>query len=1586
MAKEFELSPVGKVVWEDRYAKKDELGNVVEKDVLETFFRVATAIASKEKDPKKWAKVFYDVMVQSRFCPAGRVLAHSGTHYSQLLNCFVLPFEKDSLESIMTTAKNMAIIQKFGGGCIGGESVVLTNKGPLSIKDIVENPENGVKSVLSYNSENRETEYCEILDRHITDLPGERVFQVEFEDLRGGIAARMRASDWHPFFVFDGKDVIEVRADELKPGMAVIGSTDIDPEYDDWGWLLGYLAGDGAIDPNGLDHTRVRLVDDSEECIARASCTLKVSYNPSKDKRYKVKMWECGAYGDMAERIKEEFNGYQTALTKHIPSSVWSSSAKSRFSFLVGYLDADGWFNKEKKRFEVFTVSECLCKETIALAGGLGIRTSYRFRKSSKENESDGWEVNILSSQFISDSILKVSAKYKSKDSGWVCGVLDFSSVWKDRLADSGMDVRTSEAWRGKTEVGGLTVSLAYWLQHGKATRETAAAVLRECGETKLANAVLSSQIIKSSKPTDRPETLFDLSVAKNKTYLASDPTTGAFVVVHNTGFSYSKLRPAGCYITGVNGRSCGTIGFVGMMSTVSEVIEQGGTRRGANMGCLEVWHPDVWEFISYKNDHNWDTLREFIDVKDEERWRYFKYENLYKWQMYNVSVAVSDEFLEALEKDEVWPFMWEGKEWELYKVIYKMCVSFDPENPIFKEKAFEVTADCDATAIWKVKRKVPFPKGTDKFEVISRRKVKASEVWDQIAFNAWSDGCPGIINLSEMRRMHNLEYTGTIEATNPCLIGSSLMITSEGFKKIGDLDGKRATIYNGKSWAEGEVFCSGVKPVYEVRLSNGLFLKSTLDHLVFDENDSEIEMGKTLGLNLQRSFGPSEWGGFRHSLSGSELMCLGFVFGDGNFHKASGRYKYVYIGVEDEDMIEIFNSIGESLEETDRYDRRLLSSKFADLCETLEFPHETLPDRTLSDRILQLPSTELLYFLKGLYSANGSVLKSHRRVTYKSSCRELIDQLQIILAAFNIKSYVTKNGSHKVKFENGDYVCRESYDLNITSDDLAVFNSKIGFIQEYKDQKMDIVLSGNNGRRLKPKVVSIEYIGEEKVYDFKMPEDHFAFVNGLKVHNCGEQPLPANSVCNLSSIILPLFVNKSTRTIDFDLLKETVHAAVRFSDNVIDNCEFPLPEVGVKALEERRVGLGTMGIHDMLIEMHLGYDTQEGRDLAEKVLEFIRDEAYRASIELAKEKGPFPSFDKKKFLNSGFIKTLPKDIRDGIREFGIRNGTLLTQAPTGSISAFLSFSSGCEPWYSLSFTRNTRLGSYVDGCGAYIKWEKEHPNEPTPTYFKGAAEIAPIDHVKMMIVFSKYVDSAVSKTVNLPNQATVADVKEIFDFALANGVKGLTVFRDGSKEGVLIDNKKKIIVEAKKTVQELQDMDVEPDFESRKAPRKRGGKTVGSTIRVHMQKHNLYISVNRNKDGDLVEVFATVGENKNQNANHTSGVEDSWAEGLAKMISLALRAGVDVNSIIRNLKNIPSDKPVFTTIGDNESSEMIPSPPHAIARAIEEEVMNPIVLGVSKGVVNSQNPSCVSCGSTNTIPDSPTCYACQDCGYKGCG
>jgi ribonucleoside-diphosphate reductase alpha chain len=473
---------------------------------------------------------------------------------------------------------------------------------------------------------------------------------------------------------------------------------------------------------------------------------------------------------------------------------------------------------------------------------------------------------------------------------------------------------------------------------------------------------------------------------------------------------------------------------------------------------------------------------------------------------------------------------------------------------------------------------------------------------------------------------------------------------------------------------------------------------------------------------------------------------------------------------------------------------------------------------------------------------------------------------------------------------------------------------------------------------------------------------------------------------CNLSSIVLSSFVRDGK--IDFDCIKKTIHTAVRFADNVIDNCEFPVVQVKEVAMQERRVGLGTMGVHDTLIKMGLGYDTKEGRSIVERILEIVRDEAYKASIELAKEKGVFPLFHREPYLQSEFINTLPEDIQSNIRIHGIRNSLLLTQAPTGSTATLYNVSSGCEPWFSLSFQRNTRLGSYEDGCPGYIEWKKSHPQEEKPAYFKTAQEISPEDHIKMLILFSKYVDNSVSKTINMPNSATVDDVKKSFMYAMENGVKGITVFREGSKEGVLVNKdakKDKILIDARKTVHDMQN--IKENSDTRMQPKKRGIRTIGATYRIPMQGHHLYVTVNRNSGDELVEIFATVGESKQANPYHTSGVEDSWAEGLGKMISLCLRAGVKPQSVIRNLKNIPSDKPVFYSIVEGEASELIPSPPHAVARVIEEEMRYYYQANKSKEDedLGKEKRHCAECGSTNLKIKSPTCYECNDCSYSGC-
>lgn len=1316
MGEKFELSPVGRVVWEDRYALKDEKGNLTEKDISETFRRVAKSIASKEKEPKKREEKFYDIMMKRLFCPAGRVLANSGTHYSQLLNCFVLPFEKDSLESIMDTAKRMAIVFKFGGGC----------------------------------------------------------------------------------------------------------------------------------------------------------------------------------------------------------------------------------------------------------------------------------------------------------------------------------------------------------------------------------------------------------------------------------GFNYSTLRPSGSYIKGVNGRSCGVIGFLHMMSTISEVIEQGGSRRSASLGLLEVGHPDIWEFISYKNEHNWERLREFMDVKDEEKWRYFKYENLYKWQMYNVSVGVSNEFFEVLKNDGTWTLSWEDKEWELYTVVFKK----DLLDGTTQDSSIEVTADSDKTAIWKVKKKIPFPTPSDKFEVVSRRKVRAKEIWDLICYNAWSDGCPGLINMSTAKKMHNIEYASPILSTNPCLHGDTMVAVADGRNAVSIQQlakgGKDVPVYcrNKKGGISIRMMrnprITGYnQKLLKVTISNGHQLKVTESHK-FVLSDGTVKEATDLARNdslsimnkleapfekvikhsnsksqnyywinstdkkswkmdhrlIYKFYNPDfkfnnvihhkDYKGLNNFITNLEekikkdhddLHSLGMVGNKNPMRRAKkewsekkwrryrknmssatgGKRNGRYSGISNERLFQKAVELSKKAKEKltihewekfaleNNYPSQFSNFRFSAFGTAAQFLDKAavkagVPGAGLEHALLREYKKYLrlkkesdldLFFNNGIKvqkiceycgtpfvvpyyereqcycSTNCNLNVSRENGNNRRAIQRKHSEIRKKKRATQIGAFIDlKQQLNRIplKKELVFYCKNKGIPFRLPTKREIKEKGHIGTFCGYKELKETALLHNHRVISVEPCETGIVYNGTvDEYHNFYIghfTEDYEGNINWVYINNlqCGEQALPAHGSCNLSSIVLSSFVDKKMNTFDFEKLKEVIPIAVRFSDDVIDNCTFPIPEIQDRAIKERRVGLGVMGVHDTLIALKLGYDTKEGLEFIDTILLILRDEAYKASIELAKEKGSFPLFNKKKYLKSGFIKTLPKDIVKAIEETGIRNATLLTQAPTGTTSILFNVSSGCEPWFSMSFQRNTKLGSYEDGCSAYKEWAKEHPNEPKPSYFKTAQEITHKDHVKMLALFSKNIDSSVSKTVNLPNSALVEDVSETFLDAMKNGVKGITVFRDGSKEGVLIDrnDKKKIIKEAQKAVHNLQGMKEESVIESRMSPKKRGNKTIGSTYRVRMQKHNLYITVNRNIKGELVEVFATVGENKNQNAHHTSGVEDSWAEGLAKMISLALRAGVDEESVIRNLKNIPSDKPVFTTVGYNELSELIPSPPHAIARAIEEEMLNPVIPGTEKRAA-LKNPECASCGKDNTRPRSPTCYTCLDCGYETC-
>lgn len=380
-----------------------------------------------------------------------------------------------------------------------------------------------------------------------------------------------------------------------------------------------------------------------------------------------------------------------------------------------------------------------------------------------------------------------------------------------------------------------------------------------------------------------------------------------------------------------------------------------------------------------------------------------------------------------------------------------------------------------------------------------------------------------------------------------------------------------------------------------------------------------------------------------------------------------------------------------------------------------------------------------------------------------------------------------------------------------------------------------------------------------------------------LATNPCGEQPLGAWAVCNLGAMNLSAYVRdenfeqEKAGWFDYEAFGKDVQTAIRFLDNVIDDTHYFFKENEKVAKDIRRTGLGIMGIADAFIKLKVRYGSEESEKISKKIFETLRNNAYIASANIAKEKGSFPKYDKEKYLQGFHIRALPQEIRDRIARQGIRNAVLLTIAPTGTTSLIAGVSSGVEPVYEFEYSHNGRLGKQMVYHSLYGQWKKAHPDSARPNYFVSANDLTPEDHVKIQAIAQEYIDSSISKTVNAPNSHTVEDVKRLYTLSYDMGLKGVTYFRDGSRLGVLQREEKK----------EEKTEEIKPTIPvTARVPRPM--LLTGMTYKSDSPSGKVYITINQNEKDEPFEVFINNGK---------SGSDlMALADALGRMISFVLR------------------------------------------------------------------------------------------------
>jgi ribonucleoside-diphosphate reductase alpha chain len=1025
-------------------------------------------------------------------------------------------------------------------------------------------------------------------------------------------------------------------------------------------------------------------------------------------------------------------------------------------------------------------------------------------------------------------------------------------------------------------------------------------------------------------------------------------------------GMDFSTLRPKGAAVKGVGADASGPLSFMDVWDAMCRTIMSAGSRRGAMMGTLRCDHPDIEDFIAAKADPK-------------------------RLRMFNLSVLVTDDFMAAVKEDKDWPLVFAGK---TYKTI------------------------------------------------------RARALWDQIMRSTYDYAEPGVIFIDRINQENNLSYCETIQATNPCLTADSWIMTSEGPRQIADLKDRPFTaIADGAPWPSDNrgFFSRGTKPVVKLQTREGFSLRLTADHLIRKvTRKTRWSLGWSWArvsslvahdeILLHDHHQASIWGNANEAhRDDAEGYLLGLLVGDGVLKKDKAVLsvwpgKQVVGGGFERPGVEgiMTAALAAAKQLPHRSDfagwmavgdgsmLRLATSAI----KKLALAHGMTPRNKAVTPVIERRSSAFHRgFLRGLFDTDGSVQGSQAKgvsirlaqsdLPRLAAAQRMLARLGIVSGIYRDRRPATLRLLPDGKGGAKEYPTKPQHELIISGGNIALYAERVGFADFDKSAKLGRLVKSYrralNGERFVATVESIEPDGEAEVFDAAIPGLNAFDANGLWVHNCGEQPLPPYGACllgsvNLAALVVDPFTDEAR--LDKTELERIVPLAIRFMDDVVDVSNYPLPEQRQEAIAKRRIGLGITGLADALAMCGLRYGTEEAARQAGEWMAEIERLAYLASAGIAREKGPFPLYDRDAYLANGHVSELAPDIKAAIARNGIRNALLTSIAPTGTISLFAgNVSSGIEPVFSIAYERKVlqpngeRVTQKVEDYAARLWRGLEGPDAPLPSAFVTTSDLTPHEHLIMQAAIQPHIDSSISKTINCPPDLSFEAFKAVYLEAYGLGLKGCTTFRPNEITGSVLslgETPKAEPVQAALPLEAVRDpvlLRGEGEVVYMKQPLARHEVLPGFTYKLKWpdSDHAIYITLNDILQDGRRRPFEIFINSKNME-------HFAWTVALTRMISAVFRRGGDVSFVVEELKAVFDPRG-----GQWMEGRYVPSLLAAIGGIIERHMIDTGFLKADAKpllalAVNDMNRAaqCPRCGEAALVFQEG-CSTCLSCGYSKC-